>query len=91
MPSPCLNEDLCFSKRVEDLGIEQLVSELAVEAFIVAILPWASWLDEERFNANLRQPFPYGYCRELRPIVRADVIRWTTINKETGQAMKHIV
>jgi hypothetical protein len=39
VPPPALDHDLGFGQRVEDLAIEQLVAELAVEAFTVTVLP----------------------------------------------------
>ena len=38
--APLLNDDLCFSKTVEDLPIEAFIPELAVEGFAVAVFPW---------------------------------------------------
>lgn len=45
-------------QRAEYLAIEQLVSELAIEAFIVSILPRTSWFDEEGLYADPLKPFP---------------------------------
>ena len=39
LSSPALGENLRFSEGIEGLGVEQLVSELSVEALNVAILP----------------------------------------------------
>jgi hypothetical protein len=38
-PSPPFGQYLGFQQRVEDLAIEMLVAELAVEALAVAIFP----------------------------------------------------
>ena len=40
-----LDHDLRLLERVEDLAVEQLVSELAVEALDVAVLPGTARLD----------------------------------------------
>ncbi len=40
MVSPALNENLGFAERGEDLTVKQLISELAIKALIVSILPW---------------------------------------------------
>ena len=37
--APLLDDHLCFSQRVEDLSVQQLIAQLAVEGFAVAILP----------------------------------------------------
>ena len=44
---PLLDEDLDFLETVEDFAIEQLVPQLAVEAFAIAVLPGAAGLDIE--------------------------------------------
>jgi len=44
---PATDEHLCFQEGVEDFAVQQLVSQLAVEALHVAVLPWRSRLDEE--------------------------------------------
>jgi hypothetical protein len=73
--SPAFNEHLCLLQCVEDLAIEQLISELAVEAFIVAVLPGAAWLDVESLDADPAEPSPNRLGGELGPVVRADMIR----------------
>ncbi len=46
MATPILNQDLRLPQVLEDLPIQQLVSQLAVEALNVAIPPRAARLDE---------------------------------------------
>ncbi len=50
LQSPAFGQDLCFLKRVENLPIEQLITQLAIERLHVAIFPRAAQLDEERLN-----------------------------------------
>jgi hypothetical protein len=38
--APAFNQDYRFFQGIEDLTVEQLVSELAVEFLVVAILLW---------------------------------------------------
>ena len=45
VPSPALDDHLCVLQRVKDFTVEQLVTELRVEAFTVAVLPWTASLD----------------------------------------------
>ena len=40
MPPPLFDQDRFFPQRVEDLAIQQLIPELAVEAFIVSVPLW---------------------------------------------------
>ena len=46
--APALGQDLRFLQRVEDLAVEELIAQLAVERFTVAIFPGAAGLDIER-------------------------------------------
>ena len=55
--APALNQDLCFRERVEDLPIEQFVAQLA-KRLDVAVLPGAPGRDEQRADADPRQPSP---------------------------------
>ncbi len=48
MATPALDDDLCFAQRVEDLTVEQLVTQSGIEALDVAVLPGAGRLDERR-------------------------------------------
>jgi len=77
MPSPALHQHLRLGQSIEDLPLEQLVAQLAVEGLDVAVLPWASGLDEERPHAQLGQPCAHLFGGEFRPVIGADVLRHT--------------
>lgn len=62
------DEDSRFPKRVEELAVEQLISELAARALNIAILPWASRLDAKRFHADLVESVTHGAEGDLRAI-----------------------
>src|SRR5512143_3990563 len=49
---PCLDEHPGFRQGVEHLPIQQFVAELAVERFIVAVLPGTGLLDVEGCHAQ---------------------------------------
>jgi hypothetical protein len=72
--APALDQDLGLPERVEDLDAEQLVPELAIEAFHVAVLPKAALLDVSRLGANGGDPVLDRRGNELRTLVRADVL-----------------
>ena len=65
---PAFDEDLCFLACVEELAIEQLIAQLAIEALIIAVLPWAAWFDVECLHANPPQPILYRIGGELSPL-----------------------
>ncbi len=90
VPAPPLQHDLGFAQRVEDLAVQQLVPQLAVEALVVAVLPGTARLDEERLHAHLRQPLPHRLGREFRPVVRADVLRHSAADEELRQRLQDL-
>lgn len=49
-----------FLKAVEDLTVEQFVSQARIEAFDIAVLPRAAVRDIEGGDAEPAQPFPHG-------------------------------
>ena len=73
--APLLDEDLGFLEAAEDFAIEQLVPQLAVEAFAIAVLPGATRFDVERLGTNTRQPAPYDLGGHLRAVVGSDMLR----------------
>jgi hypothetical protein len=42
VPAPAFDDDLGFAQRVEDLAVEQLISQAGVEALDEPVLPWAA-------------------------------------------------
>src|SRR4051794_959434 len=72
--SPSLDQHRCLLQAVEDLEVQQLVSELAVEAFAVAVSPGTARLDEERRHAAAPEPLANRRGDELGAVVGADVV-----------------
>jgi len=89
--SPPLDEYLSFLEGVEDLSIQQFVSEFPVEAFAVAVFPWATGLDVEGSHPCSFKPLTYRLGGEFRAVVRSDMFRWAVGHEEVGKAMEHIV
>lgn len=73
--SPALDEYLRFEQRVEYFAIQELISELAVKALDVAVLPGRTRFDEQGLHLDTLQPFPHALRCELRTIVAANVVR----------------
>ena len=85
---PLFDEDLGLPEAAEDLPVEQLVPQLPVEAFAIAILPRAAvrptidpldrlldgLTDVERLGAYTRQPATHDLGCHLWPIVGSDVL-----------------
>ena len=91
MPSPALDQKLGLPQRIEYLIIQKLVSEFAVEAFIVSVLPKAPGFDVQGLHANPRQPVPNGDGCEHTAIVRPDVILCSMLGKEISENMQRII
>ena len=73
LPAPALDQHLGFLQGVEDLAVQHLVSQLSIEGLVVAVLPRAPRLDEQRLSAHPSDPLTHGSCRELASVVGADV------------------
>jgi hypothetical protein len=66
---PRLDHDLCLLEAVEDLPVEQLIAELAVEALDVAILPGTARLDVSGLSSDGRNPFSDRGRNELGAVI----------------------
>ena len=75
--SPLLDQHLRLLECGEDFHVQALISELAVEAFVVAVLPGRAWRDEQLFDVQSREPLAHGLGDELRTVVRSDMLRGT--------------
>ena len=53
---PLLDEYHGLGQCVEDLTVQELIPELAVEDLVIALLPWTSRLDVERLHTEPSQP-----------------------------------
>ena len=54
---PLLNDDACFTHVREFFEVQAFVSELAVKALDVTILPRAAWLDVRRtYIGRFKEP-----------------------------------
>jgi hypothetical protein len=67
-----LDPRLGFPQRVEDLAVQQLIAQLAVERFIVAIFPWAAGFDEQHLHTDPAKPVAHHLRHELRPIAHRE-------------------
>ena len=90
LPSPAFDENLCLPQRVEDLTVEKLIPEFAIERLIVAVLPRAAGLDEQRLDIQLLQP-RVPTRNSIRPDHRrpdgeSRCVEWGSRDKEFGLA-----
>ena len=73
--APLLNDDGGLLQAVEDLSVEQFITQFSVEGFAVAVLPWASGCDVQRLRPELCKPAAHDLCCHFRAIVGSDVFR----------------
>jgi hypothetical protein len=50
-PPPALYQDLGLFQGVENLPVEQLITQLPIEAFVVTVLPRTARFNVERFDS----------------------------------------
>ena len=67
--SPLFDDDLCFPQSIEDLCVKQFISEPAIEAFTISILPRRTWLDVGSLCAHSCNPVSDSLSNELGAIV----------------------
>src|SRR5476649_1880402 len=87
VPSPGFDHDPGFVERVEDLPVEQFVTQFSVEGFAVAILPGTARFDIGGLGSDGRNPLQKCRCHELRAVIGTDV-RWNPAQYE--EIRKHI-
>ena len=90
MTAPALDDDLSFPQRVEDLAIEQFVTQAGIEAFDVTVLPWAARLDVGGLGTDGSDPFLHRLGDELWAVVGADMAGYAAQDEEVGQDVDHV-
>ena len=65
---PLFDQNLSFAQAVEDLTVEQLIPEPAIEAFTVSVLPRAAGFDVSCLGANGGDPVSDSLGDKFRPI-----------------------
>jgi len=70
---PQYDDDLSLLCCCEPLGIEHLMAQSSIEAFIVSVFPGRAWIDLDWFDPNTHQPVLQRDREELRTIVRTNI------------------
>ena len=83
--SPTVDDPASLCQAEEQLAIQELITQLAVEALHVAVLPGAAWGNEQRLDVGLAEPFAYLLRHELRPVVTADELGSPSHGKQVTQ------
>src|SRR5215204_2270812 len=75
MPSPAFDDDLSLLQGVEDLSIQQLVSEPGVERLHIPVLPRRAPLDVRCLGTHGRDPRLRRFGYELGPVAHREAGR----------------
>lgn len=85
LSAPLLDDHSGFLQAVEDLLIEALVPEFAIEGLTITVLPWTAGLDVQRLRSQPGEPLTDDPGRHLCSIVRTDVFRDALGEHHIGQ------
>ena len=66
---PCVDHNLCLFETMEPFGIQDFMAKNAVEAFVVAVFPWAARIDLDRRYPNFSKPFLKMFGNELAAVI----------------------
>src|ERR1044072_5943171 len=75
----------------EDLAVEQIIAQTAIEPFDIAILPGAPGLDVQGGHAETAQPLPHRMSDELGTVVGPDILGWSMFDEQIGQHIDDVV
>src|SRR5262247_1691147 len=90
MAPPAFDDDLSFVEGVEDLAIEQLITQASVEALDVAVLPRTAPLDIGNLGADSGDPSLDSLGDELRSVVGPDVTGNAAQDEQIGENVDDI-
>jgi len=88
---PLLDQHLYFLQCVEDLPVQELIPELAIEALDIAVLPRTSGFYVQRPRSHSPEPLPDCFRRELGAVVRPDVLRHSPLYHELAQTIQDVI
>ena len=52
LPEPGIDCDLRLFGAVEPFSIKHFSSKCSVEAFVISVLPWAAWINQQWLDAD---------------------------------------
>ena len=88
--SPTVNHPAGLRQAQEQLPVEQLITQLSVEALHVTILPRAAPGNEPRTHAGLMKPAHNRLGHELATVIAADMLGSPAYCKQVLQHTNHI-
>jgi len=82
---------LYLPERVKYLPIQELISELAVKALHVAVLPGRAGVNEQGLHAHAGQALPDGRGGKRRAVIGPHVRGRAMLDEEFTEPMEHAI
>ena len=79
------------NKSIVQTSVKEFVSELAVEAFNISVLPGISRHDEQSLGSDPSNPSLDSHNGELRTVVKSDRFRYSFGHEQLRQTLEHVV
>jgi len=90
LPPPSCDQDLGFRQRIEDLAVEQFITQFPVKRFHKGVLPRIFRFDEQRLDLRAVKLEPDKLRRERRIIVQTDVDGDPMRNEQVREPLEHV-
>ncbi len=90
LPEPLGDDHTGLVDACKPLSIQNLVPERSIEALVVAVLPGRARIDPDRLNADALKPVLKRCRRELRTIVRANVVRPAAFQQQRIERLQNV-
>jgi len=87
--TPGFDHDAGLGAAAEPLERQALVTEVAVKALGIAVLPRRARLDERRLDLRVLEPFEDRASDELRTVVQTQEPRCTVLGNQAGTHLDH--
>ena len=91
LSEPYVDGCLCLSNSVEPFSVQDFIAKSTIEAFVISILPWASWIDLDGFDVQLHKPFLKCDCDKLFAIIRTNVFRLSMLEQQWLKCIQHVL
>ena len=89
MPAPDFDHDASLLATAEPFERQAFVTEFAVEALVVAVLPGFARIDQCGVYLRVAEPFEDRVADELRAVVRAEEPRRAVLGDQTREYLDH--
>src|SRR5438034_236915 len=87
---PVFDHSLGLLQCVKDFTVEQFIAQLAIEAFAIAILPRASWLDVSGLGSDGSNPLSKSDGDKLRAVIGTNVCGNAARYEQIAERLDHI-